>query len=79
MMIRISVYCDRDGSNCDGVGDWMKVGYLNISDPGTTSPPGLTLRQSNNNNNNLCGRPMSSSILCSAHGLYYNNICGILT
>ena len=23
----ISVYCDMEGSNCDGKGGWMTVGY----------------------------------------------------
>ena len=39
----ISVYCDMEGSNCDGKGGWMRVGYLNMSEPSATCPPGLTL------------------------------------
>ena len=67
----ISVYCDMEGSNCDGVGGWMRVGYLNMSEPGATCPPGLTLRQFNNIDHGVCGRPMSSSTFYLAHGLYY--------
>ena len=26
----ISVYCEMEGSNCDGKGGWMRVGYLNF-------------------------------------------------
>ena len=44
----ISVYYDIEGSNCDGNRGWMRVGYLNMSDPGATCPPGITLRQFNN-------------------------------
>ena len=74
----ISVYCDMEGSNCDGVGGWMRVGYLNMSEPGATCPPGLTLRQFNNIDHDLCGRPMSSSTFYLAHGLHYSKVCGQL-
>ena len=37
----ISVYCDMEGSNCDGKGGWMRVGYLNMSEPNATCPLGL--------------------------------------
>ena len=72
----VSVYCDMEGSNCDGKGGWMRVGYLNTSDPGATCPPGLMLRQFNNSVNDVCGQPMPSSIVYSAHGLRYSNVCG---
>ena len=39
----ISVYCDMEGRNCDGNGGWMRVGYLNMSEPNAICPPGLTL------------------------------------
>ena len=71
----ISVYCDMEGSNCDGKGGWMRVGYLNMSDPGATCPLGMTLREFNNIDHGLCGRP-ASSILYSSHGYHYNKICG---
>ena len=29
----ISVYCDMEGSNCDGKGGWMRVAYLNMTEP----------------------------------------------
>ena len=35
----ISVYCDMEGSNCDGKGGWMSVGYLNMSKPNATCFP----------------------------------------
>ena len=72
----ISVYCDMEGSNCDGERGWMRVGYLNMSEPGATCPPGLTLRQFNNIDHGVCGRPMSSSVVYSAHGVHYNKVCG---
>ena len=36
----ISVYCDMEGQ-CDGKGGWMKVGYINMSEPGNNCPSGL--------------------------------------
>ena len=72
----ISVYCDMEGSNCDGKGGWMRVGYLNMSEPNATCPSGLTLREFNNTEHGLCGRPMSSSVIYSAHGIHYNKVCG---
>ena len=71
-----SVYCDMEGSNCDGKGGWMRVGYLNMTDPGATCPPGMTLRQFNTISHGLCGRPTSASIFYSSHGYHYNKICG---
>ena len=72
----ITVYCDMEGSNCDDKGGWMRVGYLNMSEPGATCPPGLTLRHFNNSINDVCGQPMSSSIVYSAHGFHYSKVCG---
>ena len=63
-------------TNCDGDGGWMRVGYPNMTEPGATCPPGLTLRQFNNIDHGVCGRPMSSSVVYSAHGAHYNKVCG---
>ena len=64
------------GSNCDCKGGWMRVGYLNMSEPNATCPPGLTLRQFINIDHGVCGRPMSSSIVYSAHAIHYSKVCG---
>ena len=72
----ITVYCDMKGSNCDDKGGWMRIGYLNMSESGASCPSGLTLRQFNEIDHGLCGRPMSSSIIYSAHGLNYSKVCG---
>ena len=74
----ITVYCDMEGSNCDGKGGWMRVGYLNMSESGASCPSGLTLRTFDNIDHGLCGRPMSSSIVYSSHGLKYSKVCGRL-
>ena len=72
----ITVYCDMEGSNCDNKGGWMRVGYLNMSESGAICPPGLTLQQFNNIDHGFCGRFMSSSIIYSAHGILYSEVCG---
>ena len=33
----ISVYCDMEGQ-CDGKGGWMRVGYINMNEPGNNCP-----------------------------------------
>ena len=65
-----------EGSNCDGNGGWMRVGYLNMSEPDATCPPGLTLHQFANIDHGLCGRLMSSSIFYSPCGFGYSKVCG---
>ena len=75
----ISVYCDMGGSNCDGKGGWMRVGYLNMSEPGATCPLGLRQRQYNNIDHDVCG--LSDALthaFFSTRGIYYNKVCGQL-
>ena len=74
----ITIYCDMEGSNCDGNGGCMRVGYLNMSEPGGTCSPGLTLQQFNNIYHGVCGLPMSSSTVYSVYGFQYNQVCGQL-
>ena len=77
----ISIYCDMEGSNCDDKGGWMRVGYHNMSEPGATCPPELTLHQYNNIDHGLCSRPVSSScssasVFFSTYGVIFNKVCG---
>ena len=73
----ISVYCDMEGSNCDGKGGWMRVGYLNMTEPGATCPFELTLRQFSNIDHYVCGRSMSTCcIVYSTNGFLYSEVCG---
>ena len=77
----ISVYCDMEGSNCDGKGGWMRVGYINMTVPNATCPPGLTIKQYNSIGYSICGRPVSSSgsqasVLFSTYGVRYSRVCG---
>ena len=74
----ITVYCDMDGNNCDGEGGWIRVAQLNMSEPGTTCPPGLTLQNYSNIDHSLCGRSSSgcASTFFSTYGLNYTKVCG---
>ena len=74
----ITVYCDMDGNNCDGEGGWIRVTQLNMSEPGATCPPGLTLQNYNNIDHSLCGRSSSgcASTFFSIYGLNYTKVCG---
>ena len=47
-----------------------------MSEPNTTCPLGLTLRQFDNIDHGLCVRPMSLSIIYSACGFYYSKVYG---
>ena len=57
-----------EGSNCDGTGGWMRVGYHNMSYSVVTCPHGLTLPQFANTDHGVC-------TFYSAHGFNYSNIC----
>ena len=50
----MQVYCDMEGSQCDGEGGWTRIGYLNMTQPGATCPTALVLQ--NYINTEVCGR-----------------------
>ena len=77
----VNVYCDMEGSNCDGKGGWMRVGYLNMSQPGATCPPGLNTYNFSGINYPLCDRLHNnengcSSALFSPLNISYQHVCG---
>ena len=77
----VTVYCDMEGINCDEEGGWTRVAYLNMTEPGTTCPSGLTQTGYININNDVCGQPNTSLAGCnstffSTYSLYYSKICG---
>ena len=78
---RLTVYCDMEGNNCYGKGGWMRISYLNMSEPDTVCPTGLMLKRYTDIDHDLCGRPVSSSgnqssVIFTTYGVSYNNICG---
>ena len=77
----VSVYCDMEGINCDGEGGWTRVAYINMSESGTTCPPGLIMYEYDNIDHGVCGRSTSSSGGCnsavfSSYGIKYKSVCG---
>ena len=40
----IQVYCNMEGTNCGGEGGWMRVAYVNMTQPGAICPQGLDQR-----------------------------------
>ena len=77
----VTVYCDMEGINCDEEGGWTRVAYLNMAEPGTTCPSGLTQTGYININHDVCGRPNPSSAGCnssffSTYRINYTKVCG---
>ena len=80
----INVYCDMEGSNCGGEGGWTRIAFINMSEPGTTCPTGLTEEQYDNITYNLCVNNYMynyfgcSSTFFSSYTLHYTKVCGRL-
>ena len=79
----VTVYCDMEGINCGVERGWTRVAYLNMTEPGTICPSGLTQTGFNNLNlNHVCGRSTASSkgscnsTFFSTYSLNYTNVCG---
>ena len=77
----VTVYCDMEGMNCDEEGGWTRVAYLNMTEPGTTCPSGLTQTGHVNINHDVCGQPTPSSAGCystffSTYRINYTKVCG---
>ena len=72
----VSVYCDMEGVNCDGEGGWMRVAYLNMSDPTEDCPQGFNLYEVNGTR--ACGRQSSGcqSVKFPSHNISYSQVCG---
>ena len=74
----VQVYCDMEGTNCGGEGGWMRVAYLNVTDPSSQCPAGY--RVETDNNKNFCIRNTSDGscapILSESYGLIYSQVCG---
>ena len=72
-----SVYCNMEG--CDGEGGWIRVAYLNMSDPSQQCPTDFRLY--NESGVRACGRQNSSvggcnSVTFSTYGISYSQVYG---
>ena len=79
---QVEVYCDMEGSHCDGEGGWTRVVFVNMSEPGSSCPPGL-VQYDNIFNTSLCWINNGTSYFygCnsttfSTYGLNYTKVCG---
>ena len=65
-----------EGTTCGSEGGWMRVAYVNMSEPGATCPQGLSQRVFSGLT--LCGRSMDrcQSTMFSTLGLNYSHVCG---
>ena len=72
----ISVYCDMVGSNCDGKGGWTRIGYVNMTEPGATCPPGLQIYRFGGRL--YCNKAPSGclSVFFPNIGSNYTEVCG---
>ena len=73
------VYCHME-SLCNSGEGWMRVAYLNMSDPTEECPPGFRLY--NQSGIRACGRPTSSpantcqSVKFPSYSISYSQVCG---
>ena len=76
---QVEVYCDMEGSHCDGEGGWTRVAFVNMSVPGSSCPPGLVQYDDIFTtslcwiNNNYVG---CNSAFFTTYGLNYTKVCG---
>lgn len=69
----INVYCDMEGVNCDGEGGWMRLAYLNMSDPTEQCPSGFRLYEESDIR--ACGRqsgPGCQSVIFPSYSISYS-------
>ena len=79
----IQVYCDTNLRNCscNAAGGWMRVAYLDMTDPTQTCPDAFTLVTRTEPPLRTCGRLLPASAACSSaiyqtYGVEYTSVCG---
>lgn len=75
----VLVYCDMNRHCCGSTGGWMRVAYLDMTDPSQQCPPGFRLIT---NPKRLCQRataPGCTSITVATQGVQYCKVCGRVT
>ena len=76
---QVEVYCDMEGSDCDGEGGWTRVAFVNMGEPGSSCPSGL-VQYDDIFDISLCwitgGTEKCNSTFFSTHGLNYTKVCG---
>ena len=77
----MQVYCDMDRvCSCSGTGGWIRVAYLNMTDPSQQCPSAWTLLTRSSEPRRLCRRDSSGgsckSVTYSTFGVNYSHVCG---
>ena len=70
-------YCDMEREACGTRGGWMRVAYLDMTQPDHSCPPGF--RAITSSNKTLCGRPGPPgcvSVKFPTYNIPYNKVCG---
>ena len=69
-------YCDTARRCCNSSGGWMRVAYLDMTDPNHHCPPGFVTI---NSPRRTCGSPQIDGCVSATfpvHGVRYNRVCG---
>lgn len=80
----INVFCDMDRANCTGCdvpGGWLRVAYLNMTDPNQNCPEEFNFYfQANPHLIRTCRRPNNligcASTIYATYGVEYSRVCG---
>ena len=77
----VQVYCNMDRvCGCNSTGRWMRVAYLNMTDPSQQCPSTWTLQTRSSEPRRLCGRGSGGasckSVTYSTFGINYSHVCG---
>ena len=79
----VSVYCDMEGTNCDGEGGWTRIVRLNMTEPNASCLAGLLKMDYDNIDHDVCGNSEFSDnyhfdcqSLFYGMGINYSKICG---
>ena len=78
----IKVFCDLKNGFTTSDQGWMRTGYLNMTEVGSTCPESLRLFQTPKRTcgrGALGGRIGCSSVLYPTHGISYRQVCGRVT
>ena len=70
-------YCEMlPPCSCNAILGWMRVAYLNMTDPDESCPPGLTAQTHNSKSFCLRIGPGCSSVIFPVNGVRYSKVCG---
>ena len=78
-----TVYCEMEGEKCEG-GGWTQVVYINMTQPGTECPQGLTEKEYKELPHGLCAISYSDNspdMICDStsfhtHNISFSKVCG---